>query len=119
MTLLSIFQDFKMTSSSYLLGNVVSFFNGLCNLLSCRVGPGAPILAGFFLLTVLLECVKRPVFAFKDLMLPNRRTVPQCPNRLLFLDKIPPPLKLSIPHSVGTCLGLPQKFITLYTLFAS
>ena len=49
MTLLSIFQDFKMTSSSYLLGNVVSFFNGLCNLLSCRVGPGAPILADVFL----------------------------------------------------------------------
>ena len=49
MTLLSIFQDFKMTSSSYLLGNVVSFFNGLCNLLSCRVGPGAPVLADVFL----------------------------------------------------------------------
>lgn len=48
MTLLSIFQDFKMTSSSYLLGNVISFFNGLCNL-SCRVGPGAPILADVFL----------------------------------------------------------------------
>lgn len=28
---------------------VVSFFNGLCNLLSCRVGPGAPILADVFL----------------------------------------------------------------------
>ena len=49
MTLLSIFQDFKMTSSSYLLGYVVSFFNGHCNLLSCRVGPGAPILADVFL----------------------------------------------------------------------
>ena len=49
MTLLSIFQDFKMTSSSYLLGNVVSFFNGLWNLFSCRVGPGAPVLADVFL----------------------------------------------------------------------
>ena len=28
-----------------------------------------------FPLTVLPECVKRPVFAFKDFMLPNRRTV--------------------------------------------
>ena len=52
------------------------------------------------------------VFALKGFMLPKRHL--KCRNQLLFLDNVPLPLKLSIHHSVWTCLDLSQK-IKLYT----
>ena len=60
-----------------------------------------------FPLTVLPEClVWRALCCPKD--------IPKCRNQLLLLDNVPLPLKLSIHHSVWTCLDLSQK-IKLYT----
>ena len=60
-----------------------------------------------FPLTVLPECL-----LWRALCCP--KDIPKCRNQLLFLDNVPLPLKLSIHHSVWTCLDLSQK-IKLYT----
>lgn len=107
--MLSNFQDFKMTSTCY--SQIEMLFPSLKIFATHRlvelVWDHQQYTNWCFPLTVLPECL-----LWRALCCP--KDIPKCQNQLLFLENVPLPLKLSIHHSVWTCLDLSQK-IKLYT----
>ena len=107
--MLSNFQDFKMTSIRY--SQIEISFPSLKIFATRRlvelVWDHQQYTNWCFPLTLLPECL-----LWRALCCP--KDIPKCRNQLLFLDNVPLPLKLSIHHSVWTCLDLSQK-IKLYT----
>lgn len=107
--MLSNFQDFKMTSTCY--SQIEMLFPSLKIFATHRlvelVWDHQQYTNWCFPLTLLPECL-----LWRALCCP--KDIPKCRNQLLLLDNVPLPLKLSIHHSVWTCLDLSQK-IKLYT----
>lgn len=102
--MLSNFPDFKMTSTRY--SQIEMLFPSLKIFATRRlmelVWDHQQYTNWCFSLTVLPECL-----LWRALCCP--KDIPKCRNQLLFLDNVPLPLKLSIHHSVWTCLNLSQK----------